>query len=84
MTRKNTLWTLLNLTMQSKATPTLLSKSHVQGNFTPKKLKELGVPVGELWSKLQAGQEVRLAWQGGQSKRRYGSSEAGSQNRLHR
>ena len=28
------------------------------GKFYPKKAKELGVPVGELWSKLQAGQEV--------------------------
>ena len=31
------------------------------GKFYPKKAKELGVPVGELWSKLQTGQEVKLA-----------------------
>jgi ribonuclease Z len=31
------------------------------GKFYPKKAKALGVPVGELWSKLQTGQEVKLA-----------------------
>jgi ribonuclease Z len=31
------------------------------GKFYPKKAKALGVPVGELWSKLQAGQEIKLA-----------------------
>ena len=30
------------------------------GKFYPKKAKELGVPVGELWSKLQSGEEVTL------------------------
>ncbi len=30
------------------------------GKFYPKKAKELGVPVGELWSKLQSGQEITL------------------------
>jgi ribonuclease Z len=28
------------------------------GRFYPKKAQELGIPVGELWSKLQRGQEV--------------------------
>ena len=31
------------------------------GKFYPKKAKALGVPVGELWSKLQAGDEIKLA-----------------------
>ncbi len=31
------------------------------GKFYPKKAKALGVPVGELWSKLQAGKKVTLA-----------------------
>ncbi len=31
------------------------------GKFYPRKAKALGVPVGELWSKLQAGKEVALA-----------------------
>lgn len=30
------------------------------GKFYPKKAKELGVPVGEMWSLLQAGKEVKL------------------------
>ena len=30
------------------------------GKFYPKKAQELGVPLGELWSKLQSGQEVTL------------------------
>jgi len=30
------------------------------GKFYPKKAKALGVPVGELWSKLQAGKKVTL------------------------
>ena len=30
------------------------------GKFYPRKAKELGIPVGELWSKLQSGQEVTL------------------------
>ncbi len=30
------------------------------GKFYPKKAKALGIPVGELWSKLQSGQEVTL------------------------
>ena len=30
------------------------------GKFYPKKAKALEVPMGELWSKLQAGQEVKL------------------------
>jgi len=30
------------------------------GRFFPKKARELGVPVGELWSKLQYGQEITL------------------------
>jgi ribonuclease Z len=31
------------------------------GKFYPKKAKALGVPVGELWSKLQAGETVKSA-----------------------
>ncbi len=31
------------------------------GKFYPKKAKALGIPVGELWSKLQSGHEVTLA-----------------------
>lgn len=31
------------------------------GKFYPKKAKALGVPVGELWSKLQSGEEIKLA-----------------------
>ena len=31
------------------------------GKFYPKKAKELGIPVGELWSKLQSGQEITLS-----------------------
>jgi ribonuclease Z len=31
------------------------------GKFYPKKAKELGVPVGEMWSMLQSGQEITLA-----------------------
>jgi ribonuclease Z len=31
-----------------------------QGKFYPQKAKELGVPAGELWSKLQFGQEIVL------------------------
>ena len=31
------------------------------GKFYPNKAKELGVPVGELWSKLQAGEKVTLS-----------------------
>jgi ribonuclease Z len=31
------------------------------GRFYPKKAKALGVPVGELWSKLQSGEEVTMA-----------------------
>ena len=30
------------------------------GKFYPKKAKELGIPMGELWSKLQNGQEISL------------------------
>jgi ribonuclease Z len=30
------------------------------GRFYPKKAKELGIPVGEQWSKLQSGQEIIL------------------------
>jgi ribonuclease Z len=30
------------------------------GKFYPKKAKELGIPVGELWSKLQSGREITL------------------------
>ena len=32
------------------------------GKFYPTKAKALGIPVGELWSKLQAGQEIKLAY----------------------
>jgi ribonuclease Z len=31
------------------------------GKFYPQKTKKLGVPVGELWSKLQKGEEIKLA-----------------------
>jgi len=30
------------------------------GKFYPKKAKELGIPIGELWSKLQGGQQIKL------------------------
>jgi ribonuclease Z len=30
------------------------------GKFYPKKAQALGIPVGELWSKLQSGQEITL------------------------
>ncbi len=31
------------------------------GKFYPKKAQTLGVPLGEMWGKLQSGQEVKLA-----------------------
>ena len=31
------------------------------GKFYPKKALALGVPAGELWSKLQSGEEITLA-----------------------
>jgi ribonuclease Z len=38
----------------------LVEKPH-PGKFYPQHAKKLGVPVGELWSRLQGGEEIKLA-----------------------
>lgn len=38
----------------------VLTEKPRPGKFYPKKAQERGVPVGELWSKLQSGQEITL------------------------
>ena len=38
----------------------LFQEKDKPGRFFPEKAKDLGVPEGELWNKLQSGQEVRV------------------------
>jgi ribonuclease Z len=38
----------------------LFQEKEKPGRFFPEKAKELGVPEGELWNKLQSGQEVQV------------------------
>ena len=47
--------------MPSKVTAYAFVEKPRAGKFYPKKAQALGVPIGELWSKLQSGQEVTLA-----------------------
>jgi len=41
-------------------TAVMFQEKEKPGRFFPEKAKELGVPEGELWNKLQSGQEVQV------------------------